>query len=77
MHLLIQERNNKLSPFQLERRVEGRESRAMRTYEKEADDMKRKDAYERDARERARRFLKEYDDDKEEASGRDVFFADR
>jgi len=49
----------------------------MRTYEKEADDIKRQDTYERDARERARRFLKEYDDDKEEASGRDVFFADR
>lgn len=63
--------------YALERRVEGRESRAMRTYEKEADDIKRQDAYERDARERARRFLKEYDDDKEEASGRDVFFADR
>ena len=49
----------------------------MRTLEKENDDLKRQEDYERDARERARRMLRDYDDDREEASGRDVFFADR
>lgn len=62
---------------QLERRVESRESRVMRTLEKENEDLKRQEDYERDARERARRMLRDYDDDREEASGRDVFYADR
>lgn len=49
----------------------------MRNLEKESEDLKRQEDYERDARERARRMLRDYDDDREDASGRNVFFADR
>lgn len=62
---------------QLERRVEAREHRLLRGLTQEADEMSRLGDVEKAAREKARREMEDYDDDARDASGRDVFFADR
>lgn len=49
----------------------------MRGLTQEANELARQAEVEAAAKERARRDLEEYDDDAREASGRDVFFADR